>query len=432
MESMLNIPNTGQERVVIIGCGFAGLELGKRLKKSNFQVVIIDKNNYHQFQPLFYQVATAGLEPRDISFPIRKIFQNHKNTIIRIAEVTRINTESMTVETTAGNLSYNHLILAQGATTSYFGLSSVEKYAQPMKSVVEALEILNSLLHNLEEALVTTNYEVVETLTNIVIVGGGPTGVELAGALAEMKRYVYPKDYPELDCGKIRIILVEASSRLLSGLSEKSSVKAEEFIKKLGVEVMKETQVVDYDGESIFLKGKETIKTKTLIWAAGIKGSMIEGIPSAGYTKSLRLIVDKYNRVKGFDNIYALGDIAYMATDRWPNGHPQVAQVAIQSARNLANNLANNNKDKKPKEFHYSDFGTMATVGRNRAVVDLPFIKFQGIFAWYAWMFIHLRSIFGVKNKILIFINWVWNYITYDQSLRITFMPRNFRFDKRG
>jgi len=428
---MLNIPDTDQERVVIIGCGFAGLEMAKRLKKSNFQVILIDKNNYFQFQPLFYQVATAGLEPRDISFPVRKIFQKQKNISIRITEVTKINPESKTIETLIGDIRYDYLILAQGATTSYFGLSNVEKYSQPMKTVIESLEILNSILHNLEDVLVNTNPERIEELANIVIVGGGPTGVELSGAFAEMKRYVFPKDYPELDCSKIRIILIEASSRLLNGLSEISSQKAEQFLKKLGVEVMKETQVIDYDGNTITLKGKDQIKSKTLIWAAGIKGNVIHGFSPEVNTKSMRLIVDDFHRVKGYENIYALGDVACMVSESRPMGHPQVAQVAIQSARNLARNLVNGKKGRGIKPFHYFDWGTMATVGRNRAVVDLKYIKFQGVIAWFAWMFIHLRSIFGVKNKILILINWIWSYITYDQSLRLTFLPRNFRFDRK-
>ena len=430
-DSMLNIPDTDQERVVIVGCGFAGLEMAKRLKESNFQVVLIDKNNYHQFQPLFYQVATAGLEPRDISFPIHKVFHKQKNTFIRIAEVNRVNSKSRTIETSIGNLSYHHLILAQGATTSYFGLSNIEKFAQPMKSVIEALEILNSILHNLEDALVTNHPEKIEELTSIVIVGGGPTGVELSGALAEMKRYVFPKDYPEMDCNKIRIILIEASSRLLSGLSEKSSVKAEQFLKRLGVEVLKDTQVVDYDGTTIKLAEKEPINSRILIWAAGIKGNEIQGFSQEVNNKSMRIIVDGFHRIKGFEDIYAIGDVACMISERTPTGHPQVAQVAIQSARNLARNLVNAKKGRNPKPFHYFDYGTMATVGRNKAVVDLKYIKFQGLIAWFAWMFIHLRSIFGVKNKILILINWIWSYITYDQSLRITFLPKNFRFGKK-
>ena len=427
MDTMLNIPNTNQDRVVIVGCGFAGLEIAKRLRKSNFQIVLIDKNNYHQFQPLFYQVATAGLEPRDISFPIRKIFQKQKNMYIRIAEVTKINSEDKLIETTIGPISYDHLVLAQGATTSFFGLENIEKYSQPMKSVIEALEILNTILHNLEDSLVNKDLDRVDELSNIVIVGGGATGVELAGALAEMKRYVLPKDYPELDCSRIRIILLEASSRVLGGLSEISSVKAEKFLTKLGVEVVKNTQVVDYNGTTIFLKDKEPIKTRTLIWAAGIKGNIISGLSNDINTRSLRITVDEFHRVKGYKDIYALGDIACMITDSTPYGHPQVAQVAIQSARNLATNLINEKSGKPLIRFKYFDWGTMATVGRNKAVVDLKFIKFQGVLAWFTWMFIHLRSIFGVKNKILILINWIWSYITYDQSLRITFLPKDFR-----
>lgn len=431
METMLNIPETGQERVVIVGCGFAGLEMAKRLNKPNFQVILIDKNNYFQFQPLFYQVATAGLEPRDISFPIRKIFHKQKNIFIRITEVIKVNSENRTIQTLIGEISYDHLVLAQGATTSYFGLSNIEKFSQPMKTVIESLEVLNSILHNFEDAVVNSDPEKIDELANIVIVGGGPTGVELSGAFAEMKRYVLPKDYPELDCNRIRIILIEASSKLLGGLSEISSIKAEKFLRKLGVEVMKETQVVDYDGSTIYLKDKEPIKSKTLIWAAGIKGNSINGFTQDVSTKTLRLLVDEFHRVKGYENIYALGDIACMISEAQPNGHPQVAQVAIQSARNLARNLVNENKGRSPQPFHYFDWGTMATIGRNKAVVDLKYIKFQGIIAWFAWMFIHLRSIFGVKNKILILINWIWSYITYDQSLRITFLPKNFRFDKR-
>jgi len=394
MDSMLNIPHTEKERVVIVGCGFAGLEMAKQLSNSNYQVVLIDKNNYHQFQPLFYQIATAGLEPRDISFPIRKIFHKQSNLYIRIAEVIKINPEVKSIDTSEGTLQYDHLVLAQGATTAFFGLDNVEKYSQTMKSVVESLEILNSVLHNLEEALITNNDEKKESLTNIVIVGGGPTGVELSGAFAEMKRYVFPKDYPEFDCSKIRIILIEASPRLLGGLTERSASKAETFLKKLGVEVMLDTQVLDYDGRSVILKGKEPIRTKTLIWAAGIKGSFIEGLSSEVNNRSNRLIVDEYHLIKGYKNIYAIGDIACMITEKTPKGHPQVAQVAIQSARNLANNFKLIQKGKSAKVFKYRDLGTMATVGRNKAVVDLKLFNFQGFFAWFIWMFIHLRSIF--------------------------------------
>lgn len=429
---MLNIPNTTAKRIVIVGSGFAGLTLAQKLKHSGYQIVLIDKNNYHQFQPLFYQVATAGLEPRDISFPIRKIFQKHANTYIRIAEVERIDVKDKVVTTSLGTVSYDYLVLANGASTSFFGMKNVEQYSIPMKSVVEALELLNAILHNFEDVLVTSDADVREAEMNIVVVGGGPTGVELSGALAEMKRYVFPKDYPELDCSKIRIILVEASERLLNGMSASSSAKAEVFLKKLGVEVLLSTQVMDYNGQVVSFKSGDSIRTKTLVWAAGITANLIEGVPPASVVKGRRLLCDGYNRVQNADDVFALGDLAYITNERWPNGHPQVAQVAIQQARTLAKNFVRLSKNLPMKPFRYNDYGSMATIGRNKAVVDLPFARFQGLFAWMLWMFIHLRSIFGLKNKILIFVNWVWSYLTYDQSLRLTFLPKDFRFRTKG
>jgi len=419
-------------RIVIIGAGFAGLTLAQKLRHSGYQVVLIDKNNYHQFQPLFYQVATAGLEPRDISFPIRKIFQKYANTFIRIAEVEKIDVQEKVVSTTLGTVQYDYLVLANGASTSFFGMKSVEEHSIPMKSVVEALELLNNILHNFEDALVTPSHEVWESEMNLVVVGGGPTGVELSGALAEMKRYVFPKDYRELDCNKIRIVLVEASDRLLNGMSASSSKKAAEFLKKLGVEILLSTQVVDYDGKVVLFKSGENIRTKTLVWAAGISANLVDGVPVASVMRGKRLFCDGYNRLQNAEDIFVLGDVAYITNERWPNGHPQVAQVAIQQARNLAKNFVRIKRNQPLKPFRYSDFGSMATVGRNKAVVDLPFAHFQGLFAWILWMFIHLRSIFGLKNKIQIFINWVWSYITYDQSLRLTFLPKNFRFREKG
>ncbi len=421
----LNLPITSQKRVVIVGCGFAGLELTRRLKKSNYQVILLDKNNYHQFQPLLYQVATAGLEPRDISFPIRKIFQKNKNIFFRVAQALEVEPDKKIISTSIGTLPYDYLVLANGATTSFFGLGNIEKYAKPMKSVVESLELLNTLLHNFEDALVRKDE--LEPLMNIVIVGGGPTGVELSGALAEMKRYIFPKDYKELDCSKIRIVLVEASSRLLNSFSENSSKKAEKFLSELGVEVYTNTQVTDYDGEKILFSSIEPIRSNTLIWAAGIKVNLIKGIPASALTTGNRILVDQFNAIIGSRDIYVIGDAACLKTAKWPKGHPQVAQVAIQQARNLAGNLRKSGKPFKP--FTYKDYGTMATIGRNKAVAELPFIKFQGLIAWYVWMFIHLRSIFGFKNKILIFINWAWSYLTYDQSLRITFLPKGWKLE---
>lgn len=416
MSLTINIPETTKKRIVIVGCGFAGLSLAKELSKSDFQIVIIDKNNFHQFQPLFYQVATAGLEPRDITFPIRKIFQNFNDYFIRIAEVTKIDSEKNQIETTLGNLNYDYLVLANGADTSFFGLHNIQKHARPMKNVYESVGLLWDILQNMEDALTTDE---TEELMNIVVVGGGPTGVEISGALAEMKKFVFPKDYPEIDCSKINIYLVEASPKLLGSMSEKSSAKSAAFLKKMGVNVLTSTVVKDYDGHLVTLGDGKTIKSKTLIWAAGIQGNFVSGINANNYTRTNRILVDNFNKVKNYHNIFALGDIACMNTESYPNGHPQVAQVAIQQAKNLASNLRKNTW----KEFKYKDLGSMATIGRNKAVVDLKYIHFDGFIAWLVWMLIHLRSIFGVKNKILIFINWVWSYLTYDQSLRLLFKP---------
>lgn len=416
MSLTINIPETTKKRIVIVGCGFAGLSLAKELSKSDFQIVIIDKNNFHQFQPLFYQVATAGLEPRDITFPIRKIFQNFNDYFIRIAEVTKIDSEKNQIETTLGNLNYNYLVLANGADTSFFGMHNIQKHAKPMKNVYESVSLLWEILQNMEDALTTDE---TEELMNIVVVGGGPTGVEISGALAEMKKFVFPKDYPEIDCSKINIYLVEASPKLLGSMSEKSSAKSKNFLNKMGVNVLTSTIVKDYDGHLVTLGDGKTIKSKTMIWAAGIQGNFVSGINANNYTRTNRILVDDFNKVKNYQNIFALGDIACMITNDYPNGHPQVAQVAIQQAKNLASNLKKNIW----KAFKYKDLGSMATIGRNKAVVDLKYIHFDGFIAWLVWMLIHLRSIFGVKNKILIFINWVWSYLTYDQSLRLLFKP---------
>jgi len=418
MSLTINIPDSNKKRIVIIGCGFAGLTFAKKIKNSDYQVIVIDKNNFHQFQPLFYQIATAGLEPRDISFPIRKIFQNFNDYYIRIAEVNKIISEKNIIETSLGNLKYDILILANGADTSFFGLQNIQKFSKPMKNVYESIGLLWTILQNMEDAL-SCKPEDKESLLNIVVVGGGPTGVEVSGALIEMKKFVFPKDYPELDCDQINIYLIEASAKLLGNMSEKSSLKSNTFLKKMGVKVLTSTLVKDYDGDIVTLGNGDIIKTKTLIWAAGIQGNIINGINANNYTRSNRILVDEYNKVKGFENIFALGDIAFMKTDIFPDGHPQVAQVAIQQAKNLAKNL----KKKIWIKFQYKDLGSMATIGRNKAVVDLPYFHFDGFFAWLVWMLIHLRSIFGLKNKILIFINWVWSYLTYDQSLRLLFKP---------
>lgn len=421
---MMNIPNTGQKRVVIAGCGFAGLTFARNMKDSGYQVVIIDKHNYHQFPPLFYQVASAGLEADSILFPIRKIFQSQKDIFIRKAEVNSIDPKNKMIITSSGEVTYDLLLLAFGATNSFFGSGEMEENSKGMKTIAEVLDLRNTLLMNFESALTSKTSEEMRKHLNIVIVGGGPSGVEIAGALSEMNKYILPKDYPELKETKANIFLVEAADRVLNIMSERSSGKATEFLEKLGTKVMLNTKVTGCDDSNVFLSTGEKISTSLIIWTAGIRGNRIAGLDPEVYTRNGRIMVDRYCRVKGFENIYALGDIAYMTDEKYPNGHPQVAQVAIQQAKLLAANLKSELKGKKLKEFRYRDLGTMATVGRNLAVVELPFIHFHGIFAWFVWMFIHLMSIVGVRNKLMIFINWAWKYLTYDQSLRLILRPK--------
>jgi len=415
----VNIPETGQPRVVIVGAGFAGLKLARKLYQHNFQIVLIDRNNYHQFQPLFYQVATSGLEPSSISFPLRKAFQKIKNVFIRIAEVERIHADKKMLDTTLGTVWFDHLVIATGATTNFFGMNSFAANSIPMKSVSEALYLRNTLLENFEKALTIRDEAEVKRLLNIVVVGGGPTGVEVCGALAEMKKFVLPKDYPELDFNHMSITLVEANSHLLHGMSVEAGEKAFEYLRKLGVQVKLEHKVLKYDGCVVELEDRENFETKSLIWAAGVKGQMPLGLEAKNIVRGNRIKVNRYNQVEGVDSIYAIGDIAYMETEKYPHGHPQVAQVALQQAAVLADNLINEQKKKDLRAFEYHDKGSMATVGRNRAVVDLPHFRFSGFPAWLVWMFVHLMSIVGVKNRLVIFINWLWNYMTYDQSLRL-------------
>jgi NADH dehydrogenase len=424
---MINIPTSDKKRVVIIGCGFAGLKLAKRLKNSGFQVIIIDKFNYHQFQPLFYQVATAGLEPSSISFPLRKIFHHYKDFYIRITEVKRIDYDASQLWTTSGIIRYDMLVLANGAGNYFIGMKNLEKMSLPMKSVSEALTLRNALLKNFEDALAARTDEEREVFMNLVIVGSGPSGVEVSGALADMKKYVLPKDYFELDPSKINIHLIEAGNRVLPTMSAKSSAKAKEFLEKLGVRVHLNMQVSDYDGKEVKMADGSSIRSNLVIWTAGISGVRIPGLRDKCYLPNNRILVDSCNRVIGYDNIYAIGDLAAMISDDNPRGHPQVAPVALQQASLLAVNLKNRLRNRPPVAFHYKDKGTMATIGRNLAVVDMPFFHFHGTFAWFVWMFVHLMSILTIKNRILIFYNWFWNYLTYDQSLRLILNPEDCR-----
>lgn len=413
-------------KIVIVGGGFAGLKLARKLNnKKGVQVTLIDKINYHQFQPLFYQVATASLDASNISFPLRKAFQGSKNVNVRLAEVKEIDSKLNAVITDAGTFTYDFLVLATGADTNFFGNTQLQEACFGMKSTVESLQIRHRLLQNLEDALRLTNKNEIEKLLSIVVVGGGPTGVEVSGALAEMKKYVLPKDYPELDFSCMKIYLLEGSGKLLGTMSESSSNHSLQYLQKLGVEVQTNTIVEQYNGESVQLKDGQTINASTVIWAAGIKGNVPAGIDSSLIVKGNRIKVNQQNLVFGTKNIYALGDVAFMKTSLYPNGHPQVANVAINQANNLGNNFERMLTGNKHNllAFEYNDKGSMATVGRNLAVVDIPkpTLHFSGFFAWLIWMGLHLFLLVGVKNRIQVFVNWIYNYVTYDQNLRLLF-----------
>ena len=412
------------KKVIIIGGGFAGIKLARALRGSQFEIWLFDKNNYHQFQPLFYQVATCGLEPSSISFPLRKLFQKMNHFFIRNEEVIEIDHSANAILTSANRYNYDYLVIATGCSTNFFGNAAVEQNAIPMKSVGEALFLRNHILTNFEKAL-NSNDPNKQMYLNVVIVGGGPTGVEVSGALAEMRKYILPNDYPELDFSEMKIYLVEASERTLGAMSTLSSQKSRDYLEKLGVKVLVSTQVTNYDGEKVEFSNGESIITKTLVWAAGIKGNTIRGLNSEIITRGNRLKVDRFNKVATYSNIYAIGDIACMSTPNYPNGHPQVATVANEQGLWLAKNLNRLTKDEQLIEFEYKNKGSMATVGRHLAVVDLPKYSFQGFFAWLFWMFLHLMLILGVKNKFIVFINWMWKYITFDQSLRLIIKPYN-------
>lgn len=422
-------------KLVIVGAGFGGLKLARKLNnKKGFDILLIDKFNHHQFQPLFYQVATAGLDASNISFPLRKAFQHSKNIRIRITELKEIRASQNKVITETGEEPYDVLVLATGADTNFYGNQQLADHAFPMKSTVEALQLRYNLIQNFENALITNDTSERQRLMNIVVVGGGPTGVEIAGALAEMKRYVLPKDYPELDFSKMNIYLLEGTNKLLGSMSEKSSHQAKSYLEKLGVNVVTGVHVKDYDGWEVLLQNGQKIPSRTVLWAAGIKGNIPAGVDSNLIAKGNRIKVDRFNRVLGSQNIFAIGDLAYMETPLYPMGHPQVATVAIQQAMLLSKNLINMQQGQRDKmeEFEYHDKGSMASVGRNLAVVDLliPFtngkkIHIGGFFAWFIWMSLHLMLILGVKNKFFVFINWVYNYLTYDQSLRLIFRHFN-------
>jgi NADH:ubiquinone reductase (H+-translocating) len=421
----LNIPDPGYKRVVIVGGGFGGLTLAQKLANSPYQVILIDKNNYHQFQPLFYQVAMAGLEPSSIVFPFRKVFQKADNVLFRVAEMQEIMPEHNYIMTDKGRLKYDYLVIGVGADTNFFGNQKLMDNVIPMKSVSEALFLRNSVLDDYERALLTDDPSVQEALMDVVIVGGGPTGVEVAGSLAEMREQVLPKEYKELNHHKMDIILVQGGDRLLNTMSPQASAAALAFLQKMGVQVRFGDYVTDYDGTTVSMKSGATLASKKVIWAAGIVGNAVTGLPETAFVRGKRLKVNGFCEVEGFKNILAIGDIAYTTADeKFTEGHPQVAQVAIQMGKQVGKNLIALSRNKPAAPFKYSDLGSMATVGRHKAVVDLPFWRFQGAFAWFVWLFVHLFSLIGFKNKVFVFLNWAWSYVTFDQALRLIIKPR--------
>ena len=429
----MNIPQSSFPRVVIIGGGFAGLAAAKGLEKKEIQVVLIDKHNYHTFQPLLYQVATGGLEPDSIAFPLRKRFNDINHFYFRLAEVVKIHPDKNYVETSIGNLDYDDLIIASGSTTNFFGNTNIQKFTLDMKSVPQALDIRSLILENFEEALLTSNIEERNALMNFVIVGGGPTGVELAGALAEMRKAFLPKDYPDLDFRQMQINLIQSSDEILKGMSPKASEKAEDFLISLGVNVWKNLRVLDYDGKTVTTNGHDHFRTETVIWAAGVKGELIEGLQNECIVeRAERIKVNEYNQVMPYENIYAVGDVACMQTDEYPKGHPMMAQPAIQQGKAVAKNIILKLKKKPQIAFTYNNKGVMATIGRNKAVVDLPNLKFQGVFAWFVWMFVHLLSLIGFRNKAVVFLNWVYNYIRFERESRLIIRPYKLKRLKNG
>ncbi len=420
----MNIPETTKPRIVIIGGGFAGISFIKQLQGEKVQLVLFDRHNYHTFQPLLYQVSTAGLEPDSIAYPLRKIFRKNTDFHFRLATVSNINSIENTIETNIGNLTYDYLVLATGTKTNFFGNKEIEAHSMPMKTVPQALNIRSLMLQNIEEADITQDAIKRKRLLNFVVVGAGPTGVELAGALAEFRKGILEHDYPELEEEEMHVHLLEGADKVLPPFSDKASKKAQEFLENLGVEIHLNTVVESYDGTIAKTKDGKEFATKTFIWAAGVTGNLVNGIDGRSLVeKANRYKVDTYNKIEAYKNIYALGDIALMESDEYPKGHPQVAQPAIQQGKALGKNFKRMLKGETMKPFDYFDKGNMATIGRNKAVVDIKNLHFAGAFAWFVWMFIHLWFLVGFRNRVVTFFNWTYSYINYDRAARLIIRP---------
>jgi NADH:ubiquinone reductase (H+-translocating) len=415
------IADLGKPRIIIIGGGFGGLEVAKGLSGFKAQTVLFDKFNHHCFQPLLYQVATSALETSSIVFPFRRRFARQEDFFFRLGEVTQIKPEENYIETSIGGVKYDYLVIANGATSNFYGMKDVEQHASPMKSIIDAIKLRNIIIRNFETALLTDDQELINSLMDVVIVGGGPTGVELAGALSELKIHVFPMDYKELELENMKIHLVEATPRLLNGMSDVSAKKALQYLEDMGVQVHLNKAVKSYDGYEVVFSSGEKLVTRNMIWAAGVKSQPIAGIRAESIGRGGRLQVDEFNRVKGYKNIFAIGDACVMegADPLFPKGHPQVAPPAMQQGRLVAQNVKRLIHKKEMKPFRYKDKGSMATVGRNRAVVDLNAFKIQGFAAWFIWMFVHLISLMGFKNKFFVLLSWLWSYFSYDKSNRL-------------
>jgi len=416
----LNIPDSDATRVVIIGAGFGGFRLAQKLASQKMQIVLIDKNNYHQFQPLLYQVAMAGLEPSSISFPLRKSFQSKPNLFVRVAEVKSVDLENKKIETEQGSIYFDKLVIATGAKTNFFNNAEFEENTIPMKSVSESLYLRNKIFEDLESAITSNSAAEISKFMDIVIVGGGPTGVELAGALAEMKIHILHKDYPDLNSKNMNIYLIEGKDRLLAGMSEQSSDSTKKALEKLGVKIMLNSRVQNIHSGAVILSDGQILKTGKVIWAAGVTGAMVQGIAKEFISRDGRILTDEYCRIKGQLDVFAIGDVARMETTEYPNGHPQMAPAAMQQASWLGKYLLG----KTQKPFQFTDKGQMATIGRNKAVAEFAGLNLSGFMAWFIWLMVHIYYLIGVKNKLFVLLNWIWSYIFYDQNLRLIIRPK--------